>query len=384
MSLFVPFYYLVALSLFIGALPFLTVFTLFAKYRRSIPARFFLWKNPPFEKEGIWYHACSVGEVQALAPLIEASQAEVSLSVVTQTGFARAQRLGKEVRYLPYEIWLPFWIKRPRVLVVMEAELWYLLFWVCGKRGAKRILLNARISDRSWPTYRRFSFFYRHIFAQIDTVFAQSEKDRRRLEALGAKDVVVTGNIKAASVIAPRKNFDKPPRRVVTLASTHKGEERLLLEHLELQKEELLLVVPRHPERFLEVEKLLREYARKEGIRFGRWSEHERFDADVILIDRMGMLIDLYAISDIVLLGGSFVEGVGGHNPLEPAHFGCRILSGPFFFNQQPLYEAVENIKIVKPEELKDLRERMDLAECARIRERVDIAAIMREINGVV
>jgi len=201
---------------------------------------------------------------------------------------------------------------------------------------------------------------------------------------LGAINVTVAGNIKAASAIALQKRYPKPKRSVITLASTHKGEEALLLEQLEPGERELLLVVPRHPERFLEVEKLLGRYAKRHGKRFAKWSEMEGFDADVILIDRMGMLIDLYAISDIVLLGGSFVDGIGGHNPLEPAHFGCRIISGPFYFNQKPLYELVENIEIIRPEALKHLRDRFDKIRSATITDHVDIEGILKEINYVV
>ena len=385
MNAFTLFYAATALLLWIVAVPLLALASLLPKYRHSIPARFFLWRNPPFREENaVWYHACSVGEVASLAPLIEATKGTVELSVITQTGMRRARAYDKEVRYLPYEFWLPFWTRRPRVLVVVEAELWYLLFWSAKRRGAKTLLLNARISDRSWPRYRRFGWFYRRIFALIDTVFAQSEEDAARLRALGARRVEVAGNIKAATRIEPRQSLSKPAGTLLIFASTHKGEEETLLRYLVLAPDERLAVVPRHPERFGEVERLLRTYARGHGYSFARWSEDASLDAQVVLIDRMGMLIDLYAIGDIVFLGGSFVEGVGGHNPLEPARFGCKILSGPYYFNQKPLYRMVSQITIVPKERMEWLREEIARTQPASILERVDIQAIMKEINSVV
>ena len=191
-------YYLLATLLYILALPVFVYLRFKPKYKASIPARFFLKDNASFTKEGIWFHACSLGEVRSLKPFIESlPNVDVNISVITQTGFREAlQYQSADIRYLPFEIFLPFWITKQKTLVVLEAELWPMLFWVAKRRGMKTILLNARISDRSYRSYLRFTFIYRWIFSSIDVVFAQSSLDQQRLEKLGAKHVRVGGNIK--------------------------------------------------------------------------------------------------------------------------------------------------------------------------------------------
>ena len=336
------------------ALPFLLILSFKKKYKDSIPAKFFLLNNPPFKKEGIWFHACSLGEVNSLKPIFDELQEDINLSVITQTGYKSAkEKKGLHVRYLPFELFLPFWVKKQRVLVVTEAELWPMLFIVAKLKGAKTILINARISDKSYNSYKKFNWFYRWLFSYIDEVLAQSEVDKKRLEEIGAKKVIVNGNIKTIAKPKVTKSYEKPQKRVITIASSHEGEEELILKNLKLKKDDTLLVVPRHPERFGSVEKFLREFAKKRGLSFAKIEDGLK--ADIILCDKMGELINLYKISDIVLLCGSFVDKIGGHNPLEPAFFGCRIISGEYFFNQKPLFSLVENLKVCRVEDLKDM-----------------------------
>ena len=340
--------------LYVVALPLLLILSFKKKYKDSIPARFFLKNNPPFEKEGIWFHACSLGEVNSLKSVFDEFSEEINLSVITQTGFQSAkQRKRLHVRYLPFEIFLPFWVKKQRVLVVTEAELWPMLFVSAKLKGVKTVLINARISDNSYNSYKRFGWFYRWLFGYIDEVLAQSEVDKKRLESLGAKNVTVGGNIKTLSKPKVTKEYEKPKKRVITIASSHEGEEELILKNLKLKKDDMLLVVPRHPERFESMGEFLKEFAKKEGLSFKRIEEG--LEADIILCDKMGELVNLYKISDIVLLCGSFKDGIGGHNPLEPAFFECKIISGKYFFNQKPLFSLVENIKVCEIEDLKDI-----------------------------
>lgn len=333
--------------LYIIATPFLILLSFKSKYRQSLPARFFLFKNPPFSKRGIWFHVASLGEVKSLKPLVDRLEGEKNISMITQTGFEEAGKLNAHRRYLPFEILLPLWIGKQRALVVSEAELWYLLFFIAKRRGLKTYLINARISDRSYKNYQRFRWFYQKIFANIDHVFAQSEKDKRRLEALGAQNITVNGNIKAFQKIEVTTKYQKPLVPVITLASTHNGEEELILSYLKRENQKII-VVPRHPERFDEVDHFLQRYAADKRLSYHRFSESEDFESDVILVDKMGELINIYAISDTVILGGSFVKGIGGHNPLEPAHFGCKIVSGRHIFNQQVLFSLVDGIKLVE------------------------------------
>ena len=368
--------------LYIAALPLLLLLSFLPKYRRSIPARFFLWRNPPFTKRGIWFHACSLGEVKSLAPVIEAleNRTPANLSVITDTGYEAAGAYDVERRFLPFEIFLPFWVTRQKVLVVLEAELWYMLFTAAKSKGTKTILLNARISDRSWPRYRRFKWFYRKIFANIDILFAQSEKDAARVRELGAKEVRVIGNIKRFASVETTRTFHKPAVEVVTLASTHAGEELLLLKHLRFDGR-VVIVVPRHPQRFNEAASEIGAFCRERGLTFHRFSEREDFESDVVLMDRMGELVNLYAISDIVLLGGSFVEGVGGHNPLEPAHFGVRLVSGPHIFNQEALFPLVKGVVFSDAE---DVETTIAEARAVTTEAQGGLATLMKELEDVV
>lgn len=381
MSLFSIFYFLLAAILYIAALPFLLLLSLKKKYKESIPARFFLLHNPSLPAKGIWFHACSFGEVLSLKPLVAQIEGEKSITVITNTGYEKAKTLFDHVRFLPFEVFLPFWIKKQRVLVVTEAELWYMLFFAAKKRGVKTILINARISDNSYKSYLKFQWFYKKLFENIDVIFAQTQKDQERLLILGAKNVSVNGNIKSFQKIEITKQYTKPQETVITLASTHHTEEMLILKQIEITKEMKVIVVPRHPERFAEVDRILQYYCHDKGLLYSKFSTTGNFDSDVTLVDMMGELINIYAISDLVILGGSFIEGVGGHNPLEPAHFHCKLISGKYIFNQQALFELVENSYLLEREELRERVKYMQDLKTSAIIAKGEIEPILREIN---
>ena len=261
-TLFFTFYYILAVLVYILALPYLIYLGFKKKYKDSVPARFFLYKNRFFTKNSIWFHACSLGEVKSLKPIVRYLNEPVNISVITNTGYDEAKNITKEVRFLPFEIWQPFWQKRQKVLVVLEAELWYMLFLIAKKRADKTILLNARISDNSYKSYKRFDFFYKKIFENIDEVFAQTQKDAKRLEELGAKNIKVIGNIKNSIDFLPTKSYIKPKdKRVIILASTHENEEELILKNIKQNSSDIIIVVPRHPERFDKVDDLLKEFS---------------------------------------------------------------------------------------------------------------------------
>ena len=346
-----------------------------------MPSRFFLFKNPPFKDNGVWFHACSLGEVKSIKPLHDKLEGIKNISVITNTGFSEANILSTNVRFLPYELFLPFWITKQKVLVVCEAELWYMLFLTAKKRGTKTILINARISDNSYKSYLRFKWFYKKIFANIDKVFAQSQKDKERLLELGAKDIVVNGNIKSFQEIKISKQFDKPNSYMITIASTHHEEEKLILENFQIEKNMKIVVVPRHPERFDEVDRFLKEFSSKQNLTYHRFSKKKNFESDIVLIDEMGELVNLYAISDLVILGGSFVDGVGGHNPLEPAHFGCKLISGKKVFNQYALFDLVENQRLIELEDLAETVRNRDKLKGATIKAQADIEPILKELR---
>ena len=373
--------------LYFIALPLLVYLALKRKYRESIPARFFLFKNPTFSRtNAIWFHVCSLGEARALKPLLkELSEKEIVITTITQTGQSEAKKYDAEVRYLPYEMFLPFWVKRQEMLVVLEAEFWYLLFAVATKRGAKLILLNARISDKSVKKYLQFTWFYEKLLSYVDTLYVQSEVDKNRFIALGARNIEVIGNIKLAGEIKKTKEYEKPTGEVIVAGSTHEGEEESILKaYVEYRKssDAKLIIVPRHPERFSSVYELCKRYAEKSGFSLSRFSESKDFTADILLVDMMGELNNIYAISDIAILGGAFKEDVGGHNPLEPAFFGCKIITGKHFFHQKELFKYVHHVQYVEPSEIhKALREAKELPP-SMVEEKIDLTSVINKIKG--
>ena len=380
MSLFSIFYYLLLSIVYVLALPFLIFKAKNPKYKQAIPSKFFLKNNPQFNKNGIWFHSCSMGETKAINPLIDYYKNEANVSVITNTGFEEASKLTSNVRYLPFEIFLPFWINKQKVLVVMEAELWFMLFLIAKKKGAKTFLINARISDKSYNSYKKFSFLYKRIFKNIDKVFAQSDIDKKRLEELGASNVEVIGNIKLDQEPKINHIFSKVDDILITAASTHENEERLILEAYD-KKQGRLVIVPRHPERFDSVDLLIKDYIKDKSLTYHKFSQKENFNSDIILVDKMGILNDIFAISDVVILGGAF-EKIGGHNPIEPAFFKCKLISGKNIFNQKPLFECIKNFYLIENNELSKYLNNIENLEKTVLVKAGSIDPIIKEINA--
>ncbi|MFT7880281.1 MAG: lipid IV(A) 3-deoxy-D-manno-octulosonic acid transferase [Sulfurimonas sp.] len=386
-KLFFFLYSTIMAVVYITALPFLLLFTLKQKYQRSIPARFFLWKNTPLKRDGIWFHSCSFGEALAIKPLVAQLPGDMlRMTTTTETGFKIVKEYTKQSRYLPFEPLLIGWLKPQKVLVVMEAEFWYLLFTLAKSRGAKTLLINARLSDRSFPKYYKMRWLYRHIFRHIDEVYAQTLKDKERLELLGADNVTVTGNIKLAQLPEPTKTLKKPSGLIVCGASTHEGEEKLILDaYLTLKAEQhdaRLIVVPRHPERFDKVADLIAKVAGIHSLEWHRYSDNNSLESDITLIDTLGELVNIYAVTDIVILGGAFVP-VGGHNAAEAAQFGCKIISGKHYFNQKDIFGAIEGITVVEASNLSRRLLQHGLLKPTVIRQRSDISMILESIEDV-
>ena len=377
--LFSIFYYLTLSIIYILLIPYLIFKSQNDKYKQAIPAKFFLINNSRFKENGVWFHSCSMGETKAIKPLVENYKEDACISVITNTGFEEAKNINQNVRYLPFEIFLPFWVNKQKVLVVMEAELWYMLFLCAKKKGAKTFLINARISDKSYKSYKRFAFFYKMIFKNIDKVFAQSEIDKVRLKELGARNIEVIGNIKLA--ILPKKKIDleKPKNLLITAASTHENEEHVILN---AYKKEFgkLVIVPRHPERFNKVDLLIKDYIKNKNFTYHKYSQKEDFESDIILVDKMGILNDIYAISDVVILGGAF-EKIGGHNPIEPAFFGCKLISGKNIFNQKSLFECIKNYYLIEKDEIGDYLGKIGELEKPVLTKAGSIEPIIKEID---
>lgn len=386
---FTALYFLFALFLYIVSLPTVLLLSLKQKYKNSLPARFFLYRNPKFsnskDRDIVWFHACSLGEVNGITPIISKLDLDrVNISTITETGFNRAKEFTDSVRFLPFEIFLPFWIQKVKTLVVFEAELWLMLFFIAKRKGAKTILLNARVSDKSNPKYRKFKFLYQRVFKNIDIVFAQSEIDKRRLLYLGAERVEVIGNIKLAQNISITKELKRESEvKIITAGSTHKGEEELILSSFFEFREpnSKLILVPRHPERFDEVEKLIYNFILDKSLTYHRFSNREELDSDIILIDKLGELVNLYSISDIAIIGGTFNKSVGGHNPVEPAYFNLKIISGESYFNQKSLYVIVDGINFTDRENLAETLARVDLKH-SKLKESIDLDRVLSEIES--
>lgn len=344
--------------LYILALPLLISLSFKSKYRQSIPSRFFLFNNKKFERDnGIWFHVCSLGEARALKPILELlKDKEIKITTVTHTGQTEAKKYDAEVRYLPYEMFIPFWIKKQKLLIVLEAEFWYMLFVAAASRGTKVVLLNARISEKSAKKYLQLAWFYKRMLEKVEMIYAQSEADKNRFLALGARHIEVIGNIKLAGEIKKTKDYKKPKCEVIVAGSTHLGEEESVLKSFIEYKKQFsdtkLIIVPRHPERFSDVYELMSSYAQKNSMTLSKFSDSVNFDTDLILVDAMGELNNIYAISDIAILGGAFRNDVGGHNPLEPAHFGCKIITGKHFFHQKELFKYVHHVQYIESDEI--------------------------------
>ena len=313
-----------------------------------------------FDRGCYWIHAASVGEVQACAPLIRVALQRFAdrpwmVTTTTPTGAARVHALfGESVHhcYLPYDTTgsVRRFLSRtkPRIGVIVETELWPNLYQHCKRAGVPMVLASARLSPRSFPRYRRLATLFK---ASLDNVWvaAQTEADAQRFRELGAVHTRIAGNIKfdidtarTATVIAAGRALrdEQFPRRPVWIAaSTHQGEELTVLEAHDVVREALpdvlLILVPRHPQRF----GVVRELLQRRQTPFVARSEHTPVaNASVLLIDTMGELIVFYAASDVALVGGTLVP-IGGHNFLEPAALGVPILSGPHVFNAQSLCE---------------------------------------------
>lgn len=357
-------YYLLLCILYLFASPFLFLLSFKSKYTHSIPARFFL-KNFALEfSPTYWFHACSFGESKSYEPILKAllerePNAKILLTCTTNTGYAYLKTFQESypnnfiIHYLPFEIFLPFYrpyLKDLKTLIVTEAELWKMLFWVGKSVGAKTLLVNARISNRSLKSYERMKWFYSLLFTLVDKVLAQSEIDKQRLESLGAKNVESFGNLKIFSTPQITQNYTKK-KDIILCASSHRDEEKLVLEaFLPLSLDATLIIVPRHPERFAEVKSLCEQECKKYSKTFSTFKEEW---GDVVLVDAMGELNNFYAIADCVILCGSFAP-IGGHNPLEPAFFHAPILSGKHIYNQNALFSLIEGYELLEGEELKE------------------------------
>lgn len=345
-------------------------------YKKRTLERLGIFKSPKF-KESIWVHSVSLGESVAAIPLIKLLMEKyphtpIVVTTMTPTGSNKIKEALKDSVfhvYVPYDFTFAInnFIKKvkPKALVIMETELWPNILQTCYKKNIKIFLANARLSDKSRRNYQKIPSITKLMMNCLSLVFAQYENDAKNFLSLGLdkSKLIVTGNIKfditlpSTKVKAGQTIKSKLNNRfVIVAASTHHGEEKIILDvYNTLLKEYptlLLVIVPRHPERFNEVEKLIKNY------NFScvtRTSNKDITDStNVFLGNTVGELITFYAMSDIAFVGGSLVP-IGGHNLLEPASLKIPTITGSYLHNFKTISELMNEehaVIIVKENEI--------------------------------
>ena len=344
-------------------------------------------------REVVWLHAVSVGEVMAAVALVRGLVEArpglvVAVSTTTATGqeLAKARLPGAPVFYLPLDFgWAVrryLGVLKPRMLVLMESELWPNLLRECGRAGVAGAVVNARVSDRSYPRYMRLRRLWRPLLRRVGVFLAQGGETAERLRAMGvdAGRVRVTGNLKydvravAEGAMVGRMRAVLPPgARVVICGSTLEGEEAMLLRAwpgvVMRRPGAVMVLAPRHPERFGRVVEMAGAAGAAAGYRVWRASEFVGLGGapgepgtatrsvgfgDVVVLDTIGDLAGVYSVGAVAFVGGSLVPA-GGHNPLEPARFGVPVVVGSSFHNFREVVEkmrAVGGSRVVSPDEM--------------------------------
>jgi 3-deoxy-D-manno-octulosonic-acid transferase len=349
------FYNLVFTVVFVTGLLFLPlVFMLGTRYREGLRQRLGVYPDTLFKPvaggRAVWIHAASVGEVRSAMHFIhELKRILPTRKIVLSTFTATGHRIAKELASADVIMFLPLdvlWIARralakiePSVLVVIETEIWPNLLREAYKKGIPTLLLSGRLSVRGFHKYSLFGRFFSQVVKCFTAVGMQSKEDADRIVKLGAEaaKVAVTGSLKhfsgtAKPFLERRRRRDSP---LLIVGSSHRGEEEILLKVFISLKQQFtnlqMVLAPRHPQRFAEVEKLLRST----GLQFDKRTEMDGrvdFDKDIMFLDTVGDLYDFYAVGDVAFVGGSLVDA-GGHNLLEPARFGKPVLFGPYMTN---------------------------------------------------
>jgi 3-deoxy-D-manno-octulosonic-acid transferase len=310
----------------------------------------------------VWIHAASVGEVRSAEPLVHELKAraphrKILISTFTSTGHRIAQQIGDvdAAIFLPLDL---FWIVRralisfrPSALMIIETEIWPNLLREAFRQGVPTLLLSGRLSAKAFSRYSFFRPFFRVVLNHFTVLGMQWAEDAARMEELGAseKKISVVGSLKFAFEKTQKRrespalagSQDKP---LLVVGSSHRGEEEILLQAFAAARSRFpklsMVLAPRHPERFAEVEKLLI------GSPFGfqRRSQAnggQLFEKDILLLDTVGELADFFAVADIAFVGGSLIDA-GGHNILEPARYHKPILFGPNMSNFQSVAEQMK------------------------------------------
>jgi len=316
------------------------------------------------QKQSIWFHAVSVGEVNAVEALVKLAKKEfpdynIAITTVTKTGQevanAKFKNIADIIAYFPYDnkFSVNSAIKslNPKMVIIAETEIWPAFCNELNKKNIPLILVNGRISPNSYKGYKKAEFFFKKVLNNFSLMLMQTEDDMNRIVDIGAspEKVQVMGNLKfditnvldKSEIKELKQSLKIDNHNVLIAGSTHKGEDEIIINIYKRLKVEIkdlkLIIAPRHPERNDEVLKLVC----KTGFKIGLRSKNSHFKhTDIILLDTMGELSKLYSVSKIAFIGGSF-SGTGGHNPLESAIYGVPIVSGADVFNFKDIYKLM-------------------------------------------
>ncbi len=337
------------------------------KFRAGFFEKIGFYSNKSTSDKPIIFHAVSVGEVNAVKELIkEYKKANPDKTIIvtttTRTGQATAKKafegIANKITYYPYDFFFSILsflnTFKPEKVVIAETEIWPCFVTLAKLKGIKVYTVNGRISPHSFDGYKKLKFFLKIILNNYEKIYMQTKDDKERMINIGANEdkVEVMGNLKfditqniTSDAINEYRNQLKTEKyRLFIAASTHKGEDEIILNAYRDLKSKFqdskLLIAPRHPERYEEVISLIE----KTGYNWGKRSNNDNFETkDIILLDTMGELAKLFSVCHIAFIGGSF-STTGGHNPLEANIWNKPVISGPCTFNFKDVYRiAVEN-----------------------------------------
>jgi 3-deoxy-D-manno-octulosonic-acid transferase len=352
--------------------------------RKRDPKRRLVWLKEKFgfisspnfrdNKQIIWVHAVSLGEVRAITKFLELATQEfnICLTTTTETGRTFAEKLMRKnpnlkVYYSPFD--LKFVIKKflkkinPAALVLVETEIWPNMIYI-SSNYMPVFLINARLSEKSFIRYKALSFFFKPILNKISAICVQNENYLHKFKLLGviSDKLYLTGNLKF-DITIPLIKFEELEilkRPIIIAGSTHEGEEKIILtSFLQIKEASSLLLVPRHPERFEKVYKLCQKFMGGKDVIVFKYSEllenkpHEMLKdwqeekKMVVVIDKIGILASLYQIADVAIIGGSFIPH-GGQNPLEAIYWKVPVIVGPYMDNFPFVAEFVKEGAILQ------------------------------------
>jgi 3-deoxy-D-manno-octulosonic-acid transferase len=354
------------------------------KYKTSLKQRFG-FDFPVIDKKNkplVWVHAVSVGETRAVAAFCFLLKTEYTLIVssITETGHAEARR---SIPFADYHVYLPVDLKcvikpivkkvNPEFVIISETDLWFEFLKTAKENGAKTVVVNGKISEKSFKRLKIFNFFAKHLYSLIDLFVVQNTHYKERLSLLGVagNKIKVTGNLKfdedylflkGAELDSWKEKLGISDKsEVLVIGSTHDPEENIILDALDkiwpLHPMLKVVIVPRHPERFDTIEKelILRE------LPFSRLSKCTVCVEKIVLVDAMGLLRQCYQVATLAFVGGSFTKNIGGHNILEPLGYSVPVLFGPYMHSQPDLLKYVLEYKAGVQIKASDIAQEIDL-----------------------